>query len=279
MSQPTQSTQGIEPAKTTTDIQLEIDMLEADRQTLSAIIQEKKDTLYSMQCTNEQRRFMQSYQFPGWQYVKKCDITSASTGVVASQFEGMDADLISRLPVEALMFLVAQLDHVPSPGSMYMNIPMVPRIYKGPDGMPQEKSMKHFLRDHVLHLCDYGCNICGIVSHTYTHCPNSKGEVLLPYIPPVGSVNKTHAHAYVPRGDRTKSETGRTAKPAQTKQSTDSAPRGKNTRDTRDTKPKTPVSHQPLKTDTPVGYTPITKTQGKRVRRQPKKETTPPASH
>ena len=280
--QATQATNGI----TSTSVQLEIDLLEADRATLDAIIREKKDLLYSIQCTQEQRRFHQKHHFPGWQYVKKCDITAASTDTIASQFENMEDDIISHLPIEALIYLVAQLDNVPPPpGGLYMNIPMVHRLFKGPNGTFQEKSEKHFLRDHVLHLCVYGCDNCGIVSHTYTHCPNTNGEPLLPYIPPAGTVQKTHVgHTYIAHEKVGKRDTAKTGK-RDTKKTEHREVAQKDQRDIKKNerradngkdkhatdKPKS--GYQPLSTDTPVGYTPIQKTPQGRVRKQkqPKK--------
>lgn len=151
----------------TTGMRLELDQLRGNRETLSDIIHEKECVLYDAVCHNARIRFHSNHAFPGWEYVKKCDITCMSTLKMASHYSEVPEQCISRLSLSQLAYLVAQLHTVIAPDDRRVSV--VASLYH--DGTRfVEKTKKHLLRDHVIFLCDNGCDNCGIVSHTTDVC-------------------------------------------------------------------------------------------------------------
>lgn len=164
----------------TTGLLLEIDQLKDNRETLSDIIDGKERVLYDAMCHNAHNKFHNTNSFPGWEYVKKCDITCMSTLRMFSHYADTPETCLSRLPLPQLAYLVAQLRTVISPGDRRVSV-ISPIYHNGTSYV--EKSRKHLLRDHVIFLCDYGCDNCGIVSHTTDICMYSNSNQPMQYQP------------------------------------------------------------------------------------------------
>lgn len=171
----------------TTSILLEIDQLKDHRETLETIIQEKEATLYRHLCHNAHKKLNADHSFPGWQDVQKCNITAMSTLKMSTQYDSVPEQCISRLPLSHLVFLVSRLRTVIDPSDQ--RVFYISPFYHNGTGIV-EKSRKHLLRDHVLFLCDNGCDNCGIVSHTTHRCVFNDNNHPVPYVPQVVTVRK-----------------------------------------------------------------------------------------